>query len=160
MSMKNSKNHIQKKIARSKEVKKILIEKRLQNRRELRFDKEREAAFEREFDEKNKLGLRPEEVKERLQNNMNILQALEDKYIQDREDKAKNSEKLMEQFKNTEEIAKLQQEIFDMQDEKQGILDNKEMTPEKEAELKERLELIGKKMNELVTKQKELIVES
>jgi hypothetical protein len=47
-----------------------------------------------------------------------------------------------------------------MQDEKQGILDNKEMTPEKEAELKERLELIGKKMNELVTKQKELIVES
>jgi hypothetical protein len=158
--MKNSKNHIQKKIARSTEVKKILIEKRLQNRRELRFDKEREAAFEREFDEKNKLGLRPEEVKERLQNNMNILQALEDKYIQDREDKAKNSEKLMEQFKNTEEIAKLQQEIFDMQDEKQGILDNKEMTPEKEAELKERLELIGKKMNELVTKQKELIVES
>lgn len=160
MSMKKSKKHFEKKRSRSKEVKKLLIEKRLKNRRELHLDKERELAFEKEFNEKNKMNLPPEEIKTRLENNMKVLEALEEKYVQEQEEKAKNSEKLMAQFKNTEEVAKLQQEIFDMQDNKQGLLDRGEMTPEIEAELKEKLERIGKRMEELVEKHKELIVES
>lgn len=47
-----------------------------------------------------------------LQQHMKVIEALGEKYVKEQEQKAQASEKLMEQFKNNEEIAKLQADII------------------------------------------------
>ena len=83
MSIKRSAKHVAKKRARQKEVKKALIEKRLNDRKQKRLDWEREKAFEREFNEKNKIGLSQQEVNEKLAHNMELLTALENELIEE-----------------------------------------------------------------------------
>ena len=81
--MSKERKKLQKKKARQKAVKKKIIEKRLEARKEAKLVRLRDEAFEREFNKKQNLNLSAEEIKERLENNMKILEALEEEYMRD-----------------------------------------------------------------------------
>ncbi len=151
MSMKRSAKHVAKKRARQKEVKKALIEKRLRERKEKRLEHERELAFEREFAEKNKMGLTNQEVKDRLTNNMQILEALENEFIAEEQannDPAK-SEKALAQLQAIEEFGKIQGEIINLEQEKAALEKAGEFTEEKMKEHSEKLDALKNKITEL-----------
>ena len=81
--MSKERKKLQKKKARQKAVKKKIIEKRLEARKEAKLVRLRDEAYEREFNKKQNLNLSAEEIKERLENNMKILEALEEEYMRD-----------------------------------------------------------------------------
>lgn len=105
MSKKNdTKKKVAKKKARQKAVKKKIIENRLQMRRETKLEKERDAAYEREFSKKQNLGLTDEEIKANLEHNMKILQAINEAAEAEAATKAEALAQAQEQAKNIVEI--------------------------------------------------------
>lgn len=96
--MSKERKKLQKKKARQKAVKKKLIEKRLEARREAKLVKLRDEAFEREFEKKQNLNLSDEEIKERLENNMKILEALEEEYLRQNPENAEAVNQVKEQL--------------------------------------------------------------
>lgn len=81
--MSNQRKKIEKKKARQKTVKKKIIEKRLAARKEAKMVRLRDEAYEREFAKKQNLNLSAEEIKQRLEHNMKILEALEEEYLKE-----------------------------------------------------------------------------
>jgi|APGre2960657373_1045057.scaffolds.fasta_scaffold15489_5 hypothetical protein len=103
--MSNQRKKIQKKKTRQKAVKKKIVEKRLQNRREIKFMKIRDEAFEKEFAKKQALGLSDVEIKERLENNLKILEALEEEYmLQNPEQNKEVSEEIKQQLEIQQKV--------------------------------------------------------
>lgn len=96
--MSNERKKIQKKKARQKAVKKKIIEKRLESRREAKLVRLRDEAFEREFAKKQNLNLSAEEIKDRLENNMKILEALEEEYLRQKPENAEIVNQVKEQL--------------------------------------------------------------
>jgi hypothetical protein len=96
--MSKERKKLQKKKARQKAVKKKIIEKRLDDRKQRKLERLRDEAYEREFEKKQNLGLSSEEIKERLENNMKILQALEDEFLRENPEKAATVAQVKEQL--------------------------------------------------------------
>jgi len=115
--MSKERKKLQKKKARQKAVKKKIIEKRLEARREAKLVRERDEAYERAFAKKQNLNLSAEEIKERLENNMKILEALEEEYLKENPDNRKNVESVKEQLE-------LQKEMLAAVKEKEESLQN------------------------------------
>jgi hypothetical protein len=105
MSKKNdTQKKVQKKKVRQKAVKKKIIEKRLATRKEAKLERERDAAFEREFSKKQNLGLTDDEIKKNLEHNMKILQAINEAAEAEAAAKAEALAKAAEEAKNIVEI--------------------------------------------------------
>ena len=102
--MSKERNKLQKKKARQKAVKKKIIGKRLEARREAKLVHERDEAYERDFAKKQNLNLSAEEIKERLEHNMKILEALEEEYMKDNPEHQKNIEGVKEQLELQKEM--------------------------------------------------------
>jgi hypothetical protein len=149
MSIKKSKKHIQKKKAREKEVKKRIHENRVLSRIERRNELDRERAYEAEFNKKSEENLSNEERLARLQNNMKVLEALESEYDKDRNISKEQAEKLNKQFEATGEFQELQTELYNIFQEKEKLKESGELTDEKGAAFKARLDEIGKRIEEL-----------
>ena len=139
MSKKCGRKHLEKKRARQKSVKKTLIEKRLFERKERKMERERELAFEREFNQKQSLGLSKEEINERLQKNIKMLEALEKQHDEEMAAKgnAESIQAIEKQLSTIEEYGKLQGEVINLMEKKkkmqeEGTLDE---IAEKEFEL-------------------------
>lgn len=150
MSMKKNKKAIQKKKLRSKQVRKKIVEKRLALRKERKDEQIREQAFEREFAEKNKSGLSNEEIKSRLEHNLNILEALEKEY--DSESQSDKKQKVQQQVEAIEQLTNLQNELLAVHQEKESLKEKGELTDEKTAEISAKLENIGNRMQEAAAK--------
>lgn len=150
MSMKKNKKAIQKKKLRSKQVRKKIVEKRLALRKERKDEQIREQAFEREFAEKNKSGLSNEEIKSRLEHNLNILEALEKEY--DSESQSDKKQKVQQQVEAIEQLTNLQNELLAVHQEKESLKEKGELTDEKAAEISAKLENIGNRMQEAAAK--------
>lgn len=108
--MSKERKKLQKKKARQKAVKKRLIETRLEDRKQRKLERLRDEAFEREFAKKQNLGLSSEEIKERLENNLKILQALEDEFLRESPEKAATAAQIKEQLDIQQEYLKKAQE--------------------------------------------------
>lgn len=112
MSKNNKK--IAKKKAHEREARKRVLERRKAIRQDRKDERLREEAFEREFSQKQNLGLTNEEIKQKLEHNMKLLEVLEQEY-ENSPNKAQNEEmtkhikETMEKFK--EEIDKTQQSV-------------------------------------------------
>lgn len=158
MSIKKSKKHIEKKKTREKEVKKIINKNRVLLRIERRQEMERERAFEREFAKKSEENLSNEERMQRLQNNVEILKALESEYDKENNISKEQAEKLNKQFEATGEYQELQTELYGIFQEKENLKNTGELTEEKSAEIKKRLDEIGKRIEELSKIRQENIV--
>ena len=158
MSMKNSKKQISKKKARQKAVKKIIVENRLIARKEKRLENERELAYEREFAEKQNLGLSADEIKSRLSHNLQILDALEKQLEEEEADKGENisAKNAQEQLAIIEEFGTLHKELIDLNFYKKELEEKGEFTEEKKAKWDAKSEEIKQKIQELDTKQKSL----
>lgn len=148
--MKKGKKAIQKKKLRSKEVRKKIVEKRLALRKERKDEQIREQAFEKEFAEKSKSGLSNEEIKSRLEHNLNILEALEKEY--DSESQSDKKQKVQQQVEAIEQLTNLQNELLLVHQEKESLKEKGELTDEKAAEINAKLEGIGKRMQEAAAK--------
>lgn len=148
--MKKNKKAIQKKKLRSKQVRKKIVEKRLALRKERKDEQIREQAFEREFAEKNKSGLSNEEIKSRLEHNLNILEALEKEY--DSESQSDKKQKVQQQVEAIEQLTNLQNELLAVHQEKESLKEKGELTDEKAAEISAKLENIGNRMQEAAAK--------
>lgn len=105
MSKNNKK--VAKKKAHEREARKRVLERRTAIRQERKDDRLREEAFEREFSQKQNLGLTTEEIKEKLEYNMKILEALEKEYEQNPDNK--NNEEVMKHIR--ESMDKFKEEI-------------------------------------------------
>jgi len=149
MSIKKSKKHIQAKKAREKEVKKRIHKNRLELRKERRLELERERAFEKEFAKKSEESLSNEERLERLRNNTKVLEALEAEYDKENNISKEQAEKLNKQFEATGEYQELQTELYNIFQEKEKLKAAGELTDEKSAEFKSKLDQIGKRIEEL-----------
>lgn len=149
MSKKNSKKHLQKRKLREKEVKKRIMENRVILRRERRDERIREQAFEKEFAKKSEECLSNEERKERLEHNLKILEALEKEYDKENNITDDKAEKLNKQFETTEEFKKLQVELYEILDQKQKDFKAGDLTPEKEAQYKAKIDDIAQKIEQL-----------
>lgn len=154
MSRKLGRKHIEKKKARQKAVKKVLIEKRLADRREKRLEREKELIYEREFNEKNKLGLSKEEVKERLEQNLKILEVLEQQMIAEEAERGKSEtgDKAQAQLEAIEDFGKLQGELINLQVAKKEAQEKNDWNDEKENKFVADLERINLSMEELKKK--------
>lgn len=108
MSKKNNKK-LAKKKTHEREARKRVLERRQTIRQERKDEKLREEAFEKEFSQKQNLGLTNEEIKQRLEHNMKILEALEQEYIAEDEGKKIQSNEIMKQAK--ESMEQLRKEI-------------------------------------------------
>ena len=148
---------MEKKRARQKSAKKDLIERRLADRKEKRLEREREMAFEKEFNGKNKLGISNEEVQQRLENNMKVLEALEKQLIEEEEQKGTNnvSEKAQVQLEAIEEFGKIQGEIINLQTAKKQLQENNQWTDEHEKQFATELERLTQALADLENKRKE-----
>ncbi len=104
MSKKNTKKHFEKRKAREKAVKKKIVESRVLLRKERKLEREREEAYEREFAQKQNMGLTPEQVRAKIEENMKILEAINEEH--DVED-YKKSAALLEMKEQLEKVAKL-----------------------------------------------------
>jgi hypothetical protein len=157
MSRKLGRKHLEKKRARQKSAKKDLIERRLADRKEKRLEREREMAFEKEFNGKNKLGISNEEVQQRLENNMKLLEALEKQFIEEEEQKGTNnvSEKAQLQLETIEEFGKIQGEIINLQTAKKQSQENNQWTDEQEKQFATELEKLTQALADLENKRKE-----
>lgn len=102
--MSKERKKLQKKKARQKAVKKRIIEKRLEARREARLIRERDAAYEREFAKKQNMNLSADEIKERLEHNMKILEALEEEYLKENPANKKTVDDVKEQLDMQKEM--------------------------------------------------------
>jgi hypothetical protein len=149
MSIRRSAKHVAKKRERQKEVKKALIEKRLNDRKQKRLDWEREKAFEREFNEKNKIGLSQQEVNEKLAHNMELLTALENELIEEEKNRStgETSEKALAQLQAIEEFGKIQGDIIALEQEKANLIKEEKFTPEKAEEHAAKLDELNKKVD-------------
>lgn len=154
MSMKKNKSAIQKKKQRAKQVKKRIIENRLLLRKEKKEEFLREQAFEKEFNQKSNLGLSNEEIKQRLEHNMKILEELEKEY--DHRPKDEKAEKVKNQVEALEEFNRLQNELLAVQLEKEEAKQKGEFTVEKAEQINLKLNAIAEKMG-LSLQKKEII---
>jgi hypothetical protein len=154
MGKKLGRKHIEKKRARQKAVKKVLIEKRLADRKEKRLEREKELIYEREFNEKNKLGLSKEEVKQRLEQNLKILEVLEQQMIAEEAERGKSDlgDKAQAQLEAIEDFGKLQGELINLQVSKKESQEKNEWSDEKEKQFLVDLERITASMEELKQK--------
>jgi hypothetical protein len=151
MSMKRSPKDVAKKRERQRKVKKELIEKRLVDRKERRLEHERELAYEREFNEKNKIGLSKQEVKDKLARNMEILEELEKKFIEEEQLKGDpaQSQKALAQLETIEEFGKIQGELIALNQKKKELEEAGEFTPELAAEHAKKLDEYKQQIEEL-----------
>lgn len=152
--MKKNKSAIQKKKQRAKQVKKRIIENRLLLRKEKKEEFLREQAFEKEFNQKSNLGLSNEEIKQRLEHNMKILEELEKEY--DHRPKDEKAEKVKNQVEALEEFNRLQNELLAVQLEKEEAKQKGEFTAEKAEQINLKLNAIAEKMG-LSLQKKEII---
>jgi hypothetical protein len=160
MSKKLGRKHFEKKKARQKAVKKVLIEKRLEERREKRLEREKEFIYEREFNEKTKLGLSKEEVKERLEQNLKILEVLEQQMIAEEAERGKSDvgDKAQAQLEAIEGFGKLQGDLINLQVSKKDLQEKNEWNDEKEQEFKTDLEKITAEMEGLKQKRENNVI--
>jgi hypothetical protein len=105
---KNSKKDAKKK-AHEREARKRVLERRKALRQERKDDKLREEAFEREFSKKQNLGLTNEQIKEKLEHNMKILEALENELVAEDENRKKYASEAMKAAQ--ENMAKLKETV-------------------------------------------------
>jgi hypothetical protein len=110
---KNNKKLVKKKV-HEREARKRVLEKRQTIRQERKDEKLREEAFEREFSQKQNLGLTKEEIKQKLEHNMKILEALEQEYVVEDEKRKNQSDEIMKQAK--ESMEQLKQEFEKLQE--------------------------------------------
>lgn len=160
MGRKLGRKHIEKKKARQKAVKKILIEKRLADRKERRLEREKELIYEREFNEKNKMGLSKEEVKQRLEQNLKILEVLEQQMIKEESERGQSDagEKAQAQLEAIEDFSKLQGELINLQVSKKELQEKNEWTDEKEQGFIANLERITNEMEKLKQKRESNVI--
>jgi len=161
MSKKNSRKQVEKKRARQKAVKKVLIEKRLADRKAKRLEFERELAYEREFNDKQKkLGLTQDEVRERLENNMKVLEALEEQM--EKEEAARGESdagnKSRAQLDLIEEFGVLQKDLIELHQLKKELEGKGEFTDEAKEKFTTQVEEIHKKLQDLDDAQKKLAI--
>ena len=154
MSIKKNKSAIKKKKQRAKEVKKRIVENRLLLRKERKEELLREQAFEKEFNQKSNLGLSNEEIKQRLEHNMKILEELEKEY--DHSAKDEKSEKVKNQVEALNEFNNLQNELMAVHREKEEAKQKGEFNLEKAQEINDKLNAIAEKMG-LTVQKKEII---
>lgn len=102
MSKNNKK--LAKKKTHEREARKRVLERRKEMRQERKDEAMREKAFEREFAQKQNLGLTHEEIKQKLEHNMKLLEALENELVQEEETRKKNAAAINE--KAAEDLAK------------------------------------------------------
>ena len=122
------------------------------------MENERELAYEREFAEKQNLGLSADEIKSRLSHNLQILEALEKQLEEEEADKGENisAKNAQEQLAIIEEFGTLHKELIDLNFYKKELEEKGEFTEEKKAKWDAKSEEIKQKIQELDTKQKSL----
>jgi len=92
---------------------------------------ERERAFEREFAKKSEENLSNEERKQRLENSMKMLEALEAEYDKENNISKEQAEKLNKQFEATGEYQELQTELYNLFQEKEKLKEKKRINRRK-----------------------------
>ena len=107
MSKNNKK--LAKKKAHEREARKRVLDRRKAIRQDRKDEAMREKAFEREFSQKQNLGLTNEEIKSKLEHNLKILEALEEELVKEEEVRQQNTAVFKE--KALEDMAKLQEQI-------------------------------------------------
>ena len=157
MSQKNSRKQIEKKRARQRTVKKLLREKRLEDRKQKRLEFEREIAFEREFNEKQKLGLSNQEVMERLENNMKVLEALENQLETEEAARGETnkSKQAQLQMEVLEEFGTLQKELIELNTGRKKMEEEGNLSEEDKQKYEAKVQEIKEKISALNEKQKD-----
>lgn len=107
--MSKNKKKMMKKKAHEREARKRVLEKRTVMRKERKDEKIREEAFEKAFAEKQNLGLTTEEIKEKLENNMKILEALEQEFEKEEESRKSQTGDFLQKIQA--EMDKFKQDI-------------------------------------------------
>jgi hypothetical protein len=151
MSKKIGRKHMEKKRARQKAVKKILVEKRLVERKERKLEHMREIAFEREFDNKQKIGLSKEEVDEKLRRNIKMLEALEQQHDEEMAAKGQGGEveAIGKQLETIEEFGRLQGELVNLHNKRAELEKNGQLDEEAKKDFELKLLDLNNKMEVL-----------
>jgi hypothetical protein len=121
MSKNNKK--LAKKKTHEREARKRVLERRKAIRQERKDELMRERAFEKEFSQKQNLGLTTEEIKQKLEHNMKILEALENELVQEEETRKKNTSAFME--KAVEDMAKFEELVAKKEDSQETAEESK-----------------------------------
>ena len=108
MSKKDTKKHFEKRKSREKVVKKKIAESRVFIRRERKLEREREEALEREFAQKQNLGLSPEEVRQRIEDSYKMLEAISEEHDAEDYKKAAALQELREQLEKAQKLVDAQ----------------------------------------------------